>query len=166
MDRYVKLGGNDINGLSGEYFDKNDPLHIACSRGFTDLVSFLLGLECKEHRRNAQGETALFLAARYGHLDCAKRVSQAGAKREQADKHGRTPLFVASESGHLDLVRYLNETGASKFKQAKDGRTALYAACENGHLNCVLYLLQVRPVAVLAMRSRPLCSHRLCSVLA
>eukprot|EP00038_Savillea_parva_P030329 m.77084 g.77084 ORF g.77084 m.77084 type:complete len:1322 (+) comp9113_c0_seq1:214-4179(+) len=140
--RYVKAGQADINALGGDFFDKNDPLHIACSRGFTDIVAFLLHLECKEHRRNAHGETALFLAAKYGHLDCAKRVSQAGAKREHADKQGRSPLFVAAEHGHLDLVRYLNEAGASKYKQAKDGRTALYAACEHGHLNVVLYLLQ------------------------
>jgi len=140
--RYTKTGAADINALSGEYFDKNDPLHMACSRGFTDIVSFLLNAECKEHRRNLQGETALFLAAKNGHLECAKKVSQAGAKREQADKFGRTPLFIAAENGHLDLVRYLNETGASKYKHAKDGRTALYAACENGHLNVVLYLLQ------------------------
>jgi ankyrin repeat protein len=51
------------------------------------------------------GRTALWYAAREGHVECATALLDAKADVNKADEVGDTPLHKASYWGHADCVR-------------------------------------------------------------
>jgi ankyrin repeat protein len=61
------------------------------------------------------GQTALFYAAREGHLEiCKKLICSMGADCDQVDTNGQTPLYYAIRSVRLEAVEFLiKEAGAN-----------------------------------------------------
>ncbi len=72
------------------------------------------------------GMTALFLAARNGHLEIVRMlVEQGGAAVDAAmTDHGFTALMLASAAGELETVRLLLLLGANKLLLCHGGATA------------------------------------------
>jgi len=58
------------------------------------------------------GQTALILAARNGHLVVVEALLRAGADPNHAMSDGRTALILAAEHGHLPVVEALLRAGA------------------------------------------------------
>ncbi len=88
------------------------------------------------------GATPLFLAAKGGHLECARILLDARANVAAATSAGFTPLFIAALRGKSQVVRLLLEQyGVAVDQPAEDGRTPLYAACESGSVECVRALI-------------------------
>lgn len=82
------------------------PLTIAAAQGHLGAVQFLC-----EHGADVEGktdadETALFLAAQYGHLEVVKYlVSEKNADLESKTVHNYTPLTVASDEAVLAFLQ-------------------------------------------------------------
>jgi ankyrin repeat protein len=55
-------------------------LHWAASQGHQDMVQFLLKNHVNKSRHNMVGDTPADLAARNGHLECARIIREAGGK--------------------------------------------------------------------------------------
>jgi len=71
------------------------------------------------------GYTALHLAARYGHMECAKTIL---AHKIDVDIRGlvkQTPLHVAAQRGDKEMVRLLLDRGAQINARDRDGLTPL-----------------------------------------
>ncbi|XP_037949813.1 uncharacterized protein LOC119680877 [Teleopsis dalmanni] len=101
------------------------------------------------------GQTALNIAARNGHLDVVKLLLNftqpcndgTGRMRRidvnHADRDGWTPLRSASWGGHTEVVKLLILQPSCKIDLAdKEGRTALRAAAWSGHEDILKILIE------------------------
>ncbi|XP_037910341.1 uncharacterized protein LOC119651072 isoform X2 [Hermetia illucens] len=101
------------------------------------------------------GQTALNIAARNGHLDVVKLLlsfqqpASDGSGRilcvdvNHADRDGWTPLRSASWGGHTDVVKLLIAHQGCMIDLAdKEGRTALRAAAWSGHEDILKILIE------------------------
>ena len=86
------------------------------------------------HNTKGGGLTALVLAAREGHLDCAKLLVQAHAGVNQVTHYGWTPLLTAVQNRHYQLAAYLLDHGANPNIANNGGWTPLYIAVDNRNI--------------------------------
>lgn len=83
-------------------------------------------------KRNEQGQTRLYLAAREGNTAAVKKLLRAGADPDIADARGLTPLHVAAYWGETEIVDALLKAGASPNIDNGKGWTPLHAAAMAG----------------------------------
>ncbi|XP_055627069.1 ankyrin repeat domain-containing protein 50 [Toxorhynchites rutilus septentrionalis] len=133
-------------------------IHILANEGNHTLLERALNA-CKDpidlEIEDLNGQTALNIAARNGHLEIVKLLLHykqplndgTGRFRKidvnHADRDGWTPLRSASWGGHTDVVKLLIESGACAIDRAdKEGRTALRAAAWSGNEDIVKILIE------------------------
>jgi ankyrin repeat protein len=80
---------------------------------------------------NANGDTALVMAARAGNARAAKALIEAGAEVEMTDAAGMTPLMWAVQKSEDEAARVLLEAGADVNARAPNGANALSLAVSN-----------------------------------
>jgi ankyrin repeat protein len=95
---------------------------------------------------DAEGTTALMVAANRGDLEMVKALLAAGADPNAADSRGFTPLFHAcynagEDRGFPDVVQALLEAGADREARIGYGVRPLMYAAGNGEAGCVEALL-------------------------
>jgi uncharacterized protein len=80
------------------------------------------------------GLTALILAAREGHLDCAKLLVDAHADVNQTSHYGWTALLTAVQNRHYQFAAYLLDHGANPNIANDGGWSPLYIAVDNRNI--------------------------------
>lgn len=60
---------------------------------------------------DSQGRSLLFYAARYGQMETALQLVEAGCSPNQKDLFGNSPLHEAIEKGHLDVAETFLKIG-------------------------------------------------------
>ena len=89
---------------------ETDALLRAARAGNADTVKSLLASPNVDvNGVDADGNTALIEAARFGHDDVVEALLIARADVSAKNKQGKTALMLASEGGHDDCVRLLTE---------------------------------------------------------
>lgn len=93
---------------------KNTPLHRAARFHASNVPS--LEILCNVapevlNQGNMWKETALHIAAFYGHVDNVIFLVQQGADLEAVDEIGETPIFKATENNQLDSIKVFIEAG-------------------------------------------------------
>lgn len=83
--------------------------------------------------KDADGNTALILATRYGQRACIQKLVEKGAKIDEKNGIGETALIVASRSGYKDIVELLIRNCADVNIKTNDGNTGFTFASYNGH---------------------------------
>ncbi|CAE7944801.1 fem1c, partial [Symbiodinium necroappetens] len=81
--------------------------HITTLNGHLEVARCLLSAGADLGRRNADGGSALHVAAWTGNLDLMKLLFAAGADPEKPQNEGWTPLHIASRNGHAQIVQWL-----------------------------------------------------------
>ncbi|KAL9027257.1 MAG: hypothetical protein Q9196_004192 [Gyalolechia fulgens] len=120
-------------------FPSGEILALATKANFVAIVQLLVKAGVDLDYQDDQGETALHLAARFGHVACATALL-AGSELQKADIEleesvfGWTPLFVASVEGHSSIVELLVAAGANLAKADTSGWTAQEHAALRGHI--------------------------------
>lgn len=115
-------------------------LALATKSNFTVIVQMLVDAGVDINWADNTGETALHVAARFGHDECAK-VIIAGSDSQKANlevvekSYSWTPLHVAAVDGALGVVELLIEAGADLNKPDASGWTAKEHAALRGHMN-------------------------------
>ncbi|KAE8342246.1 hypothetical protein BDV24DRAFT_130587 [Aspergillus arachidicola] len=125
-------------------------LAMATKANFVDIVKLLVDAGVDINYQDEQGETALHVAARFGHHMCAKILLE-GSDDQKADTelaehtYSWTPLFIASVDGSMSVVNLLIEAGADLEKADSSGWTAKEHAALRGHLDIARRLAELTP---------------------
>uniref|UniRef100_A0A3Q2QDF2 Ankyrin repeat domain 52 n=1 Tax=Fundulus heteroclitus TaxID=8078 RepID=A0A3Q2QDF2_FUNHE len=157
----VSLDVRDIDGQTA--------LHLAAKRGFSKCVEVLLEHQAsytlKDYKQkrtalhaagtsrleqsaavidcqDAQGQTALILAALGRHTDCVHILLEKNANPDAADKQGFTALHRAAMLGSEESALALLEHGASALCRDSQGKTPLHLAASCGHTKLLHMLLK------------------------
>ncbi|KAI9853997.1 MAG: hypothetical protein M1813_001588 [Trichoglossum hirsutum] len=123
--------------------DDRDPLSLAVSNGWAEVVRSLLELGAEIDRRDKSGRTALSYAAKEGAEEIVRLLMVNGASPNAQDSSGRTPLSYAVEEGNEKVIhRFM--TGKHEIKHLRDGegRTPLMWAVLKGHESVALLLVE------------------------
>ena len=125
-------------------------LSLAVKDDFIVIVQLLVDAGVDINYQDEQSETALHVAARFGHDDCA-RILLEGTDNQKADTeiaeqtYAWTPLFIACVDGSLGVVELLIEHGADLERQDLSGWTAKEHASLRGHIEISQRLAKVTP---------------------
>ena len=117
----------------------NAILRLVTKANDAKVLSLLLEADFDINAQDEQGETALHVAARFGHMECAKTLVE-GTDTQRADLElaenifAWTPLFVACVEGKLGIVELLMASGARSDRLDLSGWTAKEHAVLRGHL--------------------------------
>ena len=114
-------------------------LALATKSIFVSIVRLLIDAGVDINYQDGQGETALHLAARFGHDQCAQVLVEGNefqkANLEIAEKTSAwTPLFVACNEGFSSIVEQLIVAGANLERLDASGWTAKEHATFRGNL--------------------------------
>jgi ankyrin repeat protein len=147
----VARGDVDVNGINN--FIGWSALHRSCVNGRYEMTKYLLESgRAHVDTRTKDGETALHLACREGHLNIVQLLIQYGANveeqndRERDDDFGVLPTYrfraLHYACGDLKIIQYLlTECHAEVNATDNNGRSALHFACCGQQLQIVQYLL-------------------------
>lgn len=125
-------------------------LAIATKANYKVIVDMLVQAGVDINWRDATGETALHVAARFGHDECAKVIIE-GSESNKADleigenSYAWTPLHVAAVDGHLQVVKLLIGAGADVSRLDSSGWTAKEHAALRGHMDIAKLLAEHTP---------------------
>ncbi len=113
------------------------PLMWAACTGNIMALEKLITANARVDAVNAQGETALHIAARSDlGYKTIKSLILNGANREKKDRHGSTPLMTACAHGKAESVRIFLETSDQPF-QGREREELLNIARRNGHSHII-----------------------------
>uniref|UniRef100_A0A5S6QY69 ANK_REP_REGION domain-containing protein n=1 Tax=Trichuris muris TaxID=70415 RepID=A0A5S6QY69_TRIMR len=120
------------------------PLTLACYKGHTEMVDFLLkaGSESYSPGRDEELHTALMEASMDGHVEVATLLLEAGAQVNLAADTFESPLTLAACGGHVELAKLLLSKGARLEEINDEGYTPLMEAAREGHLDVVRLLVE------------------------
>jgi len=151
-------GQNDQKAAMRRDISKSSAvLALATKSNFTLIVKLLVDAGVDINWQDGTGETALHVAARFGHHECAQ-ILLSGTDDQKADcelaenSFDWTPLHVACVDGHLSIVELLISAGANLNKPDASGWLPREHAALRGHLDIANRLASAIP-AILKSRS-------------
>lgn len=127
-----------------------EALALATMANFVAIVELLVDAGVDVNYQNRQGETALHIAAQYGHAECARAILKGpNDNRINLDipenTFAWTPLFNACVDNHFNIVELLATAGADLQRYDNSGWTAKEQAALRGHMKIAHYLAQLTP---------------------
>jgi uncharacterized protein len=118
------------------------PLLDAVRKGDQKAVRELLQKGVDVNAAQADGSTALVLAADRNDLEVAHLLIRAGAHVNAANEYGATALSVACAGGNVAMIKILLEAKADPNAPLLSGETPLMSAADQGHVDAVRALLE------------------------
>ena len=91
------------------------------SNGQTQIAEALIAKGADLEAQNANGDTALFWAARNGHTEIAQTLIAKGADLGLCDRNGNTAVTVAVYNGHAEIVRLLENLATATPQRSPRG---------------------------------------------
>ncbi len=127
--------------VDAKMIDGITPLMIAAQEGHLGILEALIRRGADLNLTNAQGTTALMIAAQYNH-GAANLLLRYGADPTLAKKNGTTALIMATNWSQLGVVQALLRAGADPNQRDALGRTALTFAAGRNDLGILMELLR------------------------
>lgn len=130
---YIALSNSQAGGLL---------LQLAAQKNNGALTSFFVLLGADVNDKNAEGLTALHVAAFLGADRAIDVLISEGAEVNELDKDNRTPLHLAAYEGRAKAVEILLRRGANiEAREKTNGMTALHLATVKGAADTVKVLI-------------------------
>ena len=125
-------------------------LALATKSKFTIIVQLLVDAGVDLNYQDEQGESALHLAARFGHSECTEILLKGSDGQKinlelTENTFGWTALFVACVDGHLQVATLLIEAGANLTRCDNSGWTCTEHAALRGHMEIARKLVLMIP---------------------
>jgi len=133
-------GSSDRKAAARKHMSKSgEVLALAVEANFTVIVKLLVEAGVDLDHQDNQGETALHVAARSGHVECASTLLKGSGSRKANMEiaeitYGWTPIFIACVEGRIGIVHLLIESGADLERIDASGWTAKEHAALRGHI--------------------------------
>ncbi|RDD43953.1 Transient receptor potential cation channel subfamily A member 1 [Trichoplax sp. H2] len=119
------------------------PLHYAARGNRVDVVKTLISHDADVNIRGYDGNTPLFMAAKYNSLGTFEVLHLAGAEFKLVDDQGNTLLHEASKLGHLNICKYITENNLLDVSVVDDDlNTPLHQAAMRGRLEICHHLIK------------------------
>jgi uncharacterized protein len=132
------LSGVDLNALSGGEL----PLCLALRRDNLVATRYLLRKKPDVRAREADGETALHVAARYdASPEMMAALIRAGGDVNAQDDDGDTPLCCAAAAGNSTTVEFLIKHGVETEGHLRQFARALARAVDDDHFEIARLLI-------------------------
>lgn len=94
---------------------------------------------------NAQGDTALHLAATHGMLHWLQWLLESGADVTLRNQAGLTPFLAAAQAGHCSVMQALHQHNARVLDDTRpNGQGPLHLAIQNQQLQSLACLMQLK----------------------
>lgn len=131
--------GPAAEAIFRQFSKASEVLAVAVRSNYVEIVKLLVGAGIDVDHQDDQGETALHIAARFDHTECAEVLLSGDygprADTEKVEKtFGWTALHVACVDGHLGIVKCLIAARADLEKRDNSGWTGREHAALRGHL--------------------------------
>jgi hypothetical protein len=126
-------------------YSQSPLLSLAVRGGSAGDLELLVTAGADVAATDADGRSAVYLAAQQGHVEAILPLLRARASCDQPNIRGGTPLWIASQNGHLRCVDALLQQGADVNKARGSGATPLYMLPAN---TAILPWLKCYSVAV------------------
>ena len=142
--------GFAAEAIHRQFSKASEVLAVAVRSKYVEIVKLLVSAGIDVDHQDDQGETALHIAARFDHTECAE-VLLSGAYGPRADAErvektfGWTALHVACVDGHLGIVKCLIAAGADLEKPDNSGWTGREHAALRGHLKIAIAIVAMSP---------------------
>ena len=120
------------------------PLNAAASRGYLEVVQYLIEQGADIETTNNEGWSPLLCAVSNEHPAVVKFLIEEGANLSTSNNHGWLPLLQASKRGNLKIAKMLLEKGADAAGRCNCGCgwTPIQTACATGPVELVKLLLE------------------------
>jgi len=147
------LQGAGISGKATRSHKSSAVLALATKSNYYKIVRLLVDSGVDINWQDEVGETALHVAARFGHVECAKILLD-GTPEQKAntDLYEKyfdwTPTHIAAVDGHLPIIELLINAGANVNKPDSSGWNAREHAALRGHLDIAKKLAEAAPIEI------------------
>ncbi|CAD5124042.1 DgyrCDS12350 [Dimorphilus gyrociliatus] len=138
VSKILKEGGVDPNAKN---IIGHTALHVACHKGYKDIVEELLRNKADIELQTLDGFTPLHIASRYGKLEVIKVLVEHNAKINCQSNEGFTPIYLAAEENFPDMITYLLSKGAKPQLTTKNGFRPLDVAVTQKNIEATNTLL-------------------------
>jgi rhodanese-related sulfurtransferase len=118
----------EADDLNSPWHHALTPLMRAALSGYDDLVEELLALGVNIHKRNVDGNNALWLACVSGNAQLVQRLIDAGIDMNNRNLTGATALMYTASSGKHAMMKILLDNGADPFIRTDDDYLAVELA--------------------------------------
>jgi ankyrin repeat protein len=107
LNRLLEYKKININALESFSVGGGSALHLACHQNFREGIEILLknGSNPNMRSQSANGETALMVCAKLGHIECGKLLLSHGASLNTVDNFGNNVSFWANEYHQDRFIR-------------------------------------------------------------
>lgn len=125
LSGWLESLGFPADGVNATVENRMTPLMKAAREGLADIIRQLLAAGAQLEARNADGNTALWLACVGNHLDVIDILVDAGINIDNLNDNGASSLMYASSAGKADVVERLLARGADPTPETPEGFSAL-----------------------------------------
>ncbi|XP_074126822.1 uncharacterized protein LOC141544481 isoform X1 [Sminthopsis crassicaudata] len=140
MQQLLLLGKHNVNDLDKV---KRTPLHLACAKGYPDIVSLLVERKCKVDLQDKDSLTPLIKAILCHQEECAIILLKHGADPNLGDRNNNTALHYAAFDQNIAMVEKLLTYKADIEAKNKEGFTPFMFAVMKRSYELVELLLKM-----------------------
>lgn len=142
----VEEGANLEAVTNEKHIEPGSTVLMACAeKNSRKCFQHLLDKGADIFKTRDDGADALYIAARYGHLDIIEQIIDNGKMESLINRptfRGRTALQTAAHHGHIQVCKLLLKNNANLNHRDDHKFTALIYASNQGHFDVVKWLVE------------------------